>query len=76
MKGKVEKIVLKMQSGTIKNIYRDAVDIAKSTDCKHVEFPFNGIIVVVNQWLERELSSEQFTKIQEVIGNDGEYVYL
>tara|TARA_B100000929_G_scaffold290599_1_gene284850 strand:+ start:24043 stop:24273 length:231 start_codon:yes stop_codon:yes gene_type:complete len=76
MKGKVEKIVLKMQSGTIKNIYHDAVDIAKSTDCKHVEFPFNGIIVVVNQWLERELSSEQFTKIQEVIGNDGEYVYL
>lgn len=74
--GKLDKVIMKFQLGNVRNIYRDAVEVAKQFDCAHVQFPFNGVNVVVNSWCDNELSTENFIKIHDAVGNDGEYIYL
>ena len=76
MKGKIDKIILKWQLGSIRTIYRDAVEIAKMFDCAHVQFPFNGVNVVVNSWCDLELNNDDWNKISDAIGDKTEIVYL
>lgn len=45
---KADSITLSWSCGTISELYEQAVRVAKEFKCPRVEFPFNGIKVVVS----------------------------
>jgi hypothetical protein len=72
---KADKIILSWNIGSIADLYIDAVEVAKQFKCPHVEFPFNGIRVIVTNRSNQELTGDDVEFILDSV-RDKQDAYL
>jgi hypothetical protein len=72
---KADKIILSWNVGSIADLYRNAVEVAKQFKCPHVEFPFNGIRVIVTNRSNPELTGDDVESILDSV-RDKQDAYL
>lgn len=72
---KADKIILSWNMGSVADLYRDAVEVAKQFKCPHVEFPFNGIRVIVTNRSNQELNRDDAEFITDSV-RDKKDAYL
>lgn len=64
---KADKIILSWTAGSLDYLYKNAVMFAKEVKCPHVEFPFNGIKIIVTDRSYPELSGENFDFVLDCV---------
>lgn len=75
---RADKIELSWNLGSINELYKEAVIVAKQFRCKEVSFPFNGVKVVVNAGSSDEITEYGYQRIMEEMGrrDNKEAVFL
>ena len=75
-KPKAEKIILGYGFDSIQIQYHNAIEIAIEFKCDHVQFPFNGVNVVVSKNSPKEMTYEQLGTYQKALSTSTDVIYL